>query len=57
MTAAEKYQAFKNEPDNEGIDTLPTEEECIAARQQDAKLPDQDFSFFYDEKPMRSKQF
>jgi len=48
MTASEKYNEFKNEVDNDShIDRMPTAEECRIAREEDAKQPKQDFSFFY----------
>jgi len=51
MTPSEKYNNFLNEVDNDShIDRMPTEEECRIAREEDAKLPVQDFSFFFKTK-------
>ena len=48
MTPSEKYNEFKNEVDDDShIDRMPTEEECRIAREEDAKLPVEDFSFFF----------
>jgi len=47
MAASEKYNEFKNESDNDShIDRMPTAEECRIAREEDAKQPKEDFSFF-----------